>query len=205
MGRTSRKSRGKALGPYRRNRTTGTNLVSNKFLPSIRKIDSPRLSRSLFDHSCRGALNKRLILSRWSRSETLLAFSDSFFLARFPAWSPSISIFCPFLDTPPDWRSAGFGFTAANSASSSSATTGFDRDQFVMTSNRGEEKKRLRLERAATTPFSSDSAPDVEEAGSTGRIAFSRPLRYSSPSLERFPPPAFVSRSGCCRVDKLAK
>ena len=163
------------MGPYTRNRTAGMNLVSNQFLPSIRKIVSPKLSTSFFDRCCWGALNKRLILSRWCRSHPLLAFSSSFFFMRFPACSPPT--LCPGLAVCADWRSVGRWSTTVSWASSSSATTASDRDQLAM-SNRSEEKKCLRLERAATiVPFSSDPAPAGIGASSTGRIAFSRPLR----------------------------
>ena len=175
MGRTSTKPRGKALGPYTRNNTAGMSLVSNQFLPSIRKIVSPKLNTSFFDRCCWGALNKRLILSMWCRSLSLLALSRPFFFVRFPACSPLT--LCPGLIVCADWRSVGRWSTTVNWASSSSATTASDRDQLAM-SNRSEEKKYLRLERAATiVPFSSDSAPVGMGASSTGRIAFSRPLR----------------------------
>jgi len=115
------------------------NLVSNQFLPSIRKIVSPKLSTSFFDRCCWGALNKRLILSRWCRSHPLLAFSSSFFFMRFPACSPPT--LCPGLAVCADWRSVGRWSTTVSWASSSSATTASDRDQLAM-SNRIEAKRR---------------------------------------------------------------
>ena len=130
MDRTSTKSRGKTSEPYRRNITTGTDLVSNQLHSSIRKIISPKLSTSFFDQRSRGALNKRLILSRWCRSVFLLTFSVPFFLTCLPVGSGVAP--CPVLGVPGDCRSAGCWFTAASSASSMSATTRFDRDQLPM-------------------------------------------------------------------------
>ena len=177
MGKTSTKPRGKAAGPYRRKRATGTDLVSEYSDPSIRKIILPRLSTSFFDQACRDTdtLNRRLTLAMWYRSPDLLSFSASFFLTFFPA-RPS---FGPFSDLAifVDPSSECCWFTTASLASSSSATARFDRDQFT-TSGGAEEKKRLRLERAATiVSFSSDSPSAGMGLGSTRRIAFSRPLR----------------------------
>ena len=68
------------------------------------------------------------------------------------------------------------------------------------------EEKRLRLESAATAVSSSfDATPARMGVGSAGQIALSKPLRYSSTSLERLPSPAFVFPRGCCQVDKLVK
>jgi hypothetical protein len=176
MGKTSTKPRGKAPGPYRRNKATGTDLVSEYSDPSIRKIILPRLSTSFFDQACRdtGTLNRRLILAMWYRSPALLSFSAPFFLTFFPARSS----FAPFSDLAifADPSSDCCWFTTASLASSSLATARFDRDQF--TTSDGTEMKRLRLERAATIVSSSSDSPSAGMGlGSTRRIALSRPLR----------------------------
>jgi hypothetical protein len=174
MGKTSTKPRGKAPGPYKRNRATGTDLVSGYSDQSIRKIILPRLSTSFFDQGCWDTLNRRLILAMWYRSPALLSFSAPFFLTFFPARSS----FAPSSDLAifVDPRSDGCWLITASLASSSSATARFDRDQFTTLDEI--EKKHLRLERAATiVSFSSDSPSARVGLGSTRRIARSRPLR----------------------------
>ena len=117
MGRTAIKSRGKGVEPYKRNSTAGTNSVSNRFPPSIRKIYSQKLRTSFFDHCCRGVLKNPLILSRWYRSKSLLAFSDPFFLTCLSVRpTPGLAALCAYLR-------AGSKFTTVNVTSSSFATS----------------------------------------------------------------------------------
>ena len=140
----------------------------------MRKSISPKLSTSFFDQSCRGALNRRLILSKWYHSLSLLPFSNLPFLTFF---SCSLPVLCAGLDLPVNWRSAGCWFTATSFASSSSATARFDQDQLA-TSGQSEERKYVRLERAMAVVLSSFDFPPVGmEASPTRQIAPSRPFR----------------------------
>ena len=150
-----------------RKRTAETSLVSNQPRPSMRKIVSPKPSTSFFCHDRRG-LNRQLILSNWSRSLPLLTFSAS----------PPLPHFLPGWGRHSDLRSAGSGFTASSVPSSSSETARSDRDQFA-TSNRNDAKKYSPLESNSTTVSSSTNSASgaVMGAGSTGRIALSRPFR----------------------------
>ena len=166
---------GKASG-YRRNRTTGTNLVSSLSGPPIRETISPKLNTSFFDQCCRGALwNRRLILARWFHSLSLLSFSNLLFFACF---SLCLSlVFFPGLGPPVDWRITGCWFKTASLASSSSATARPDPDQLTA-SDQSEERKHLRFERAApVVSLSFDPSAAWMGVGAARRIAPSRPFR----------------------------
>ena len=187
------------MGPYRRNRTAITSLVSNQSHSTTRGTISPKLRTSFFDQ-VPDVLNKRLILSKWCRSLSLLAFSARLLFACFSACLPPVLVTAPV--TLVAWRSVNCSFVAASLSSSSSATARFDQP---ITSHKTEEAKYSRLERAATAvSFSSDPAPEMED-GTIGRIACSRPSRYFSTFRERFPSPAFVFWSGYHRVRELVK
>jgi len=111
----------------------------------------------------------------WRRSPSLLTFSDLFFLTFFSV--PPPPVFFPGLDVPADWRSVGCWLTTASLVSSSSATASFDQDLFA-TSYQSEEKKHLRLERAATVvSFSFDPPPAGMGVGTPWQITFSRLFR----------------------------
>ena len=175
----------------------GTRSVSDPSLPSIRKFISPKLSASFLVQPLFGALNREHILSSWCRSASLLFISDLLFLARPLLFSPRPTdllsacppnlpfLTCPStcsspglspgLDVTNARRSAGCWLTATSSASSSPATTRFDRDQFAE-SDRNEKKKRLHLERVATE-VSSSSDPLASGLG----IDFSRWIAPSNP------------------------
>ena len=171
--------------------------------PRTQDIISPKLSTSFLDQSFdwEATLNRRLILSSWCRSLSLLSLSLLFLFTHLSDCFPLV--FVPAPGALRDRRRADCGFTAISLRSSSSATAMFG--QFAVSHQSG-GPGYLRLERAATIVSSSiDPAPPGAEVGSIGRIACSRPSRYLSTFLERFPSPAVKSRSGCRQVDKLVK
>ena len=101
LNETAREGFGTVQQEYDRWNEFGKQLVGS----IDKEIFSPKLSTSFFDQCASGALNRRLILSKWNRSPFLLPFSKLFFFTCFSVGS--LPIFCPGPDAPADWRSAG--------------------------------------------------------------------------------------------------
>lgn len=142
-----------ALEPYRRKTMAGTGLVSN-YPDSLVETILPKLRTSTLVQVCRGpaTLNRWPILSRWYRSPSRFAFSRRFFLTRSSVCSRRVPL--PAWGMFDECLSVGSWFTATSMASSTSATTGFDRGQFDA-SERYQMKERLRLAKVAAFVLSS--------------------------------------------------